>query len=377
MINNKKNNVLIAEDEFLISQEIKRLITHLGHTVVGIANNGERAIEKVNELRPDVVIMDITMPKITGIEAAKRIQETRPCPIVILTAHESKDFVEEASAAGVGAYLTKPPKPEELDRAMSIAIARHTDLMKMRELITELEAKQYQLNEANATKDKFMSIIAHDLKSPIGALMGFSEQLDTDFENISAVELKNYLSTFHKTSKGIYELLENLLYWSRLQMGKIESIPEKLNLHESVNEMLELYETMLSSKNLELKTKVANDIELFVDKNMLYTVLRNLITNAIKFTPEGGSIYIGAQQNDKNDITIKIKDTGIGMNDKDQANLFQLDKSFSYTGTEGEKGTGLGLILCHDLLNKMNGVISVDSIINKGTTFTLNFPAQV
>lgn len=144
----KSIRVVIAEDDFLVSVEIERILKSKGYEIVGKASNGNEALELVHSQHPDVVVMDIKMPEVDGLEASRLVQESCPTPVVVLTAHETDDFLEKASAAGVGAYLVKPPHPGELERGISIAMARHGDLMKLRQLYLEIEAKNNELEKA-------------------------------------------------------------------------------------------------------------------------------------------------------------------------------------------------------------------------------------
>jgi two-component system sensor histidine kinase/response regulator len=372
MLEKKPIHVLVAEDDFLISRDIQRMLKNLNFEVTGIAPNGEKAIELAEKEKPDVILMDIKMPKMNGIVAAKKITATNPIPIVILSAHETGELVQEALEAGIGAYLTKPPRIEEIERAIYVAMARHNDLIKTRELVRKISEDEKELRELNATKDKFMSIIAHDLRGPIGALMAFSEQIHLDFEDINTDQLKSYLKNFHRTSKGIYELLENLLYWARVQTGKVKSKFTEFNLETEVDSVMNLLATNISNKQQTMVKDYMCSGYVYLDKNIIHTVLRNLMSNAIKFTPKGGKITIrirpGLQQ-----CQIEVSDTGIGLAEEDVNKLFSIDKSFSYKGTEGEEGTGLGLVLCKDLVEMMNGTISVKSELGKGTSFLLNF----
>ncbi|NJK98292.1 MAG: response regulator [Bacteroidales bacterium] len=215
-----KIKVLIAEDDFLIAEEISRALKNSGYTLSGIAPNGKKAVELTCSLKPDVVLMDIKMPRMDGLEASRLIQEQCPTPVVIITAHESHDLVEKASEAGITAYLTKPPKADEIERAITIALARHKDMLKSRQLIHELEESRHELHLLNASKDRFFSILAHDLRSPVSALSVFSEQLVSNLETLEKQELIEYLSVIHNTSKSLSELLENLLLWAGFQVNR-------------------------------------------------------------------------------------------------------------------------------------------------------------
>ena len=169
--------VLIAEDELLDSQVIVALIEQLGHQVVGTARDGEKAVEMATSLRPDVVLMDIQMPVLDGIEACRLIQESFPLPVVILTAHDSEEFVQRASAAGAGAYLIKPPDAQATDRAITVSRARFEDLMQLRKQRSKLEEIVQELEVANRELELFSAALAHDLRNPLLIVTNFSEQL--------------------------------------------------------------------------------------------------------------------------------------------------------------------------------------------------------
>lgn len=361
--------VLIAEDDFLIAEEISRSLKVSGYILSGIAPNGLKALELTALLKPDVVLMDIKMPKMDGIEAARLIFEQCPTPIVIITAHESQDLIEKASQVGIGAYLTKPPKSDEIDRAIIIAIARHADLMKSQKLINDLEDSRKKLDELNASKDRFFSILAHDLRSPVSALAVFSDQLVHNLDTLSKPELVEYLSVIHNTSKSLSELLENLLLWAGFQINRVEFKMTNFCLHEIVNSVSILFQASLQSKEIRLHNNIPSDIQVYADMEMVQTILRNLVSNAVKFTPKGGKIEILAEMDD-NYIIITVKDNGIGISESNIAKIFKIDEQFSSIGTDGEKGTGLGLLLCQEMVKKNGGEIWVESIPGDGTSFS-------
>ncbi|NNJ52046.1 MAG: PAS domain-containing sensor histidine kinase [Ignavibacteriaceae bacterium] len=231
----------------------------------------------------------------------------------------------------------------------------------------------FQLSESNTTKDKFFSIISHDLRGPLGGLMQLLEILDSDYDSLEEQERIKLISDSAVSAKGTYNLMENLLDWSRVQRGKIEYEPERLDLLRLTNDTVSLYDQNIKSKNIGLKNNIQRKISVFADKKMSETVLRNLISNAIKFTYPSGTILI---ENEKKDdyVVVKIKDKGVGINKEDIANLFRLDVSHSTKGTENESGTGLGLILCKELVERQGGKIWVESKINEGSTFYFTIP---
>ncbi len=371
----ERNNikVLIAEDDFLIAEEISRALKNLGYALAGIAPNGKKAVELAASLKPDVILMDIKMPRMDGLEAARIIFQKYPTPIVIITAHESHDLVEKASDSGIAAYLTKPPKPDEIDRAITIAMARHKDLLKYKKLVAELEENRQKLHQLNASKDRFFSILAHDLRSPVSSLWAFTDQLIANMETFDKHELLEYLSVIGNTSKGLSDLLENMLLWASLQVDRIEFKPSTIEIYELVSSIETLFTTAFQHKNIRFMNAIPSNCSAFADEYMVNTILRNLVSNAVKFTPAGGKISVIAED-DENMIIISVKDNGMGISDENLKKIFQLDQQISSLGTNGEKGTGLGLLLCKEMVEKNHGEIWVESIPGTETIFSFTLP---
>ena len=367
-------SVLIAEDDFLIADEITRIVKKLGYKQLGVAGNGLKALEMALSLKPDVVMMDIKMPKMNGLEVAKKmVEEGCTSAIIILTAHESHDFVEEASNSGVAAYLTKPPKPEEIERAIYIALARKRDLNESHRLIKELEQHKQQLAESNAMKDRFFSILAHDMRNPVSAIYTFTGFLNESMESISKDELHQYLSVIHTTSKGLSDLLEELFLWGSLHSNRYDFKPELVPLTEVVDSVISLLMANATQKEIHLESDIHTEIQVFSDRNMLQIVVRNLVSNAIKFTTHKGRVTISVKDQG-DEVQVSVKDTGIGISKKDISRLFRIDEQFTTHGTKGETGSGLGLVLCKELVEKNKGKIWVKSESGKGSTFSFSLP---
>lgn len=237
----------------------------------------------------------------------------------------------------------------------------------------ELQQSEQQLRELNATKDKFFSIIAHDLKNPIGAFKNVLELLSESYDDLSKEELIEFIEPLKDSAKQLFNLLENLLLWSRTQTGRIAKNPEKFNLYELIKQNINLLKLQAENKNITLTYEGSDQIEVFADMNMITTVVRNLINNAIKFTPNGGRITITTTR--QNDFAIVcIADTGIGMSLEDQQKLFRLDSHFTSLGTNNEKGTGLGLIICKEFVEANGGKIWTESKEGKGSKFYFSIP---
>lgn len=235
--------------------------------------------------------------------------------------------------------------------------------------------RQYnELKQMNITKDKFFSIIAHDLKNPISSFLSVSDFLVGKFNDLRKDEIKEFLDEVHISAKNVYELLENLLLWSRSQRGLIHYHPMNLDLKTIFANNVNLLEINTEMKGVKLEYSLSKSYEVFADPNMLNTILRNLITNATKFTSEGGCINLMASDYDENFCLISVSDTGVGIEPKKLAKLFQLEHSTTTDGTNNEKGTGLGLILCKDFVEIHKGKIWVESVPDKGSNFNFTIP---
>ncbi len=229
-----------------------------------------------------------------------------------------------------------------------------------------------KLKELNNTKDKLLSIIAHDLRSPFNSIIGFSELLLDNYKSISNDELEQYLNIINNSSKSTLLLLDNLLNWTQSQTGKIFYNPEKINLSSTIHDLIETC-SYAKIKNISINYNQNQNVFVVSDINLLTTVIRNLICNAIKFSHVNGEIEIYTLKNSDN-VEIIVSDNGIGMSENDKNKLFKPDSSFTTLGTNSEKGTGLGLLICKDFVQKLGGKIWVESEEGKGSDFKFTIP---
>lgn len=237
----------------------------------------------------------------------------------------------------------------------------------------ELEKQRTELEALNSTKDKFFAIIAHDLKNPFSTVLGLSELLAREFESFDSDSLKNFISQIYKYSNNTFNLLENLLQWSMVQTGRMPLRPKIINLKSIIEENIELLVGNANNKNIQIEVISDNDCTAYVDTNQITTVVRNLLSNAIKFTPIDGKVSITVDSI-QDFWSVSIKDNGIGISEKDQKKLFLIDSNPTTIGTSQEKGTGLGLILCKEFVERNGGKIWVESIIGKGSSFVFTVP---
>lgn len=345
------------------------------------AKSAHQAFKVLQEKTPQLILLDIMMPEIDGFEVCQRLKaddNTKDIPVIFLTAYADKETIIQGFQLGAVDYVTKPFNTEELITRIQTHLKLKTTEEQLKQKIKELEVIRQelvltvvQLKEANATKDKFFSIIAHDLGNLFTGLIGLSDLLIEG----SPIESHNNddLWMLHNFSNRGFNLLKNLLEWSRLQTGKIKAHPEIMNLELVVNTDVDLLSPQLASKNIRcsvtLETKTV-----WVDGYMLNTVLRNLLANAVKFTPRNGQIEIRSHT-EGTEVEISVKDTGVGIGAAELDKLFRIDVHHTTRGTAGESGTGLGLILCKEFVEKNNGTIEVKSELGKGSQFYIRLPA--
>jgi PAS domain S-box-containing protein len=249
------------------------------------------------------------------------------------------------------------------------------DITAIKNAEIELRKARALLQEANDAKDKFFSILAHDLKNPFNSLIGLSDLLIEDYNNFSEKEILDMLHRIRQTSEITYSLLENLLDWSRMQSGAIIFSPEFVNLSELIDDIIDLNLSHAYSKNISLENRTPQFLMLEADKNMLRTIFRNLISNAVKFTGNGGKVIISGEVKDDK-VVVNVKDSGIGMDGPTLEKLFKISEKVKTYGTNEESGTGLGLVIVREFVEKHHGNIAVQSLQGKGSEFTVVFPMK-
>ena len=244
------------------------------------------------------------------------------------------------------------------------------DITKNKLAEEEIKLKNELLQIINSEKDKFFSILAHDLRGPLSAFVSATQIIAEEIQTMGIEEIKEITLSMKTSATNIYSLLENLLEWSRLRRGVMDFIPEKINLKKKIEECIEILSESARKKGIEILISIPEVIDVLADSLMFDTVIRNLISNAIKFTPVGGKVTLTAGYIEDHIVEIKISDSGIGMTPELKDKLFLLNEKTSRKGTEGEPSTGLGLLLCKEFIEKHNGKIRVESEVGKGSTFS-------
>jgi signal transduction histidine kinase len=353
---------VLVVDDVAQNVEIAKTILEMEGYAVDTAGEGRKAVERARSGGIDLILLDIMMPETDGFQVAEELQRdesTADIPIIFLTARNDTESITRGFRIGAVDYITKPFKGEELKmRVRTHLKLRHT---------------QQKLREANAAKDKFFSIIAHDLRSPFNALVGMSQFLANGIENLDAETAKEFLRGMHRSSKNAFNLLENLLEWARVQTGRLPMKPERINVSELVKENLSLFQVNINNKQLQVENTLRDSEPAYADRNAVQAIFRNLLSNAIKFTPQGGTIALSSRQlADRRAFT--VKDDGVGMDEETRRGLFRIDVRQSSAGTDSEKGSGLGLILSKEFVERNGGEIDVESEEGKGSMFTFTLP---
>lgn len=330
-------------------------------------------------------------PKFTKVTGYKQKQILGKHTSILKTGHTSSKAYKklwETIKSGKtwhGEFLNRKKNGDNFWEAVVIAPIRNDkgeicNFIAVKEDITQkkdnelaLIKSEQMLMESNAAKDKFFSIIAHDLKNPFNTIINLSELLYTRYAQYDTDALREFSKSILDTANRTHMLLENLLVWARAQTGKISYEPEDITLSQVVKENLLLIQETAISKGIAISSRIENNIIVYADNDMLNTVLRNFLSNAIKFTEKSGSIYVNANV-EEDFVSIEVKDTGIGIDRKDINKLFRIDSNFSTEGTGKERGTGLGLVLCNEFVERHGGKITVESEKGTGSVFKFTIP---
>jgi signal transduction histidine kinase len=354
------------------------------------------AIKMAGRNEYDAVLLDLGLPDSFGLDTIRKFDAINIyAPVVVLTGLDDEEIALATVKEGAQDYLIKSNLTgDSIVRAVRYGIERKKmfreltvakeELQKLNEELDqkvqtrtrELEIYATELKELNATKDKFFGIIAHDLKNPLSSLIGASELLINYVNQLDKDNILNISMLLHDSAQQGYALLENLLEWSMTQTGRLEFFTQKMILNEVIKDTISIFKTQATNKNIDLQCKINGILEAEFDKNLISSILRNLISNAIKFTPKNGKVFIQARKVQDN-IEICVKDTGIGIPENIGNNIFRIDVKYTREGTEQEKGTGLGLLLCREFIERHGGKIWLESKLGEGSEFKFTLPLKI
>lgn len=361
MIENNNLKILIVDDTPENLLIIAKTLEPEGYEM-RFSQDGMNALSIAKEVDFDLIVLDIMMPNMDGFEVCRRLKAdpaTTHIPVIFITAKTDIESIIKGFNIGGVDYLTKPFNINEL----RVRVSTHLKL-RLREL---------ELQKLNATKDKFIAIIAHELKIPLGGIKGFVTALNEQFENFSIADIRENITLVKEAIENLSALVENLLNWSNLQVGHSLYCPNKLELNSIIYEMVHLYDSYAAHKEISLNFQMQGSFWVYADIAMLEIVLRNLMSNAIKYGRKKGFVRIIVIEQEK-DVLITIEDNGIGITDEKLQKLFRLDNAIKETGTNGEVGTGMGLILAKEYVERHNGRIWIKSAIEKGTQVYFTLP---
>jgi len=361
----------------LIVDDVSRNIQVLGSTLrkedyeIAVAQDGKQALKTVENILPDLILLDVMMPVMDGYEVCKRLKEdplTKDIPIILLTGKTETGDIVKGFEVGASDYITKPYKAAEL----MARVKTHLELKKSKD---QLEKKNEELTRLNDHKNTFLSLISHDLRNPMMAFLNLAEIMKEDYDDLDQAQIKEFISLLYEAADEMQQLLNNLLEWARLEMGKIEPKPENIDLTEIVQNSVNLSKTKALEKSIEINTRLDDQIPAYADSNMIQSVIRNILSNSIKYTNEGGQINIEATSKGSF-AELTVCDNGVGIRKSKLEQLFSVKNIESTKGTKNEKGTGLGLVLCKQMIVQNDGDINIDSMENKGTTVRILLPVS-
>lgn len=363
-MNSNKNipNILIVDDIPANLKLLGDILKEEGYKVRPVPS-GALALQVAEREKPDLILLDIMMPEMDGYEVCRQLKENpqlHDIPVIFISAlSESNDVVKALKFGGVD-YITKPFRAEEISARVKTHI--------------KLRRQSVELRELNVTKDKFFSIIAHDLRGPMGGFMGLTDLLSEELRNMSITEIQEYLESMRESATNLFKLLENLLQWARIQQEGMTFNREMVLFQPIVTESIELIQESAKKKGIEIISEIPEDLMIFADSNLIQTIIRNLVSNAVKFSLRGSKVNLSAKYTEDGSLEMSVKDCGIGMDQLMINNLFRIDVRNGRQGTEGEQSTGLGLLLCKEFIEKHNGLIRVESEVGKGSVFTFVIP---
>ncbi|MGM9823654.1 MAG: response regulator [Muribaculaceae bacterium] len=369
IINPSDYTILIVDDNQTNIILLQAILKRAKYNTVS-ATNGADALRIMQDMHPDLVLLDIMMPEMDGYEVARRkdeIEDIQSIPFLFVTALSDTNSMVKGFKAGCSDFITKPFNTEE------ILIRIHHQIINV-ENRRIINSKNEELKSLIRNRDKLYAVVAHDLRSPLGTIKSVLDILDENLNSeIIGFELYDLLHATTESADELFGLLENLLFWTRTQMGKLIFQPKEIKITDAVTDAIKATSSMSNIHRIDISySDNTGNATVLADKNMITTVIRNILANAIKFSDEDSSIEIETKIVD-NQLSCSITDHGCGMDDEVKQAL-QQQISITTTGKHQEEGTGLGLTLCREFIRAHNGNLSFESEMNVGTTFTFTIP---
>lgn len=370
-INPSEYKILIVDDVMSNVLLLKVLLTN-EKFAIATASNGRQALEQVEKENPDLVLLDVMMPDMSGFEVAQHLKSnpnTADIPIIFLTALNSTADIVKGFQVGANDFISKPFNKEEL----IIRVTHQISLVAAKRLIL---SKTEELQRTIAGRDKLYSVIAHDLRSPMGSIKMVLNMLILNLpsEKIGA-EMYELLTMANQTTEDVFSLLDNLLKWTKSQIGKLNVVYQDVDLVEVTDGVIEIFSMVASLKKIRIHEMKPEKMMVNADIDMLKTVVRNLLSNAIKFSKENSEVLVKMEEVDGMAV-VSVQDYGCGISEEGQKKLLRTDTHFSTFGTNNEEGSGLGLLLCKDFVVKNGGKLWFTSKEGEGSIFSFSIPVK-
>lgn len=369
-INRSDYKILIVDDVVSNVLLLKILLSNEKFQVC-TANNGLQCIEMTKKEHPDLILLDVMMPDMNGFDTAvvlKKDETTKDIPIIFLTALNTPQDLVHGFQVGASDFLTKPFNKEEL----VMRVTQQISLVAAKRII---EKQNAELRATLNNRDKMYSVIAHDLRSPMASIrMVLNLVVASTSKETVGEELYNLLDQANRESEEVHDLLDNLLKWTKSQTGRLNVVKQELDLHDIIPGVVEIFEAIAQTKNIKLDLQPSQEeLKVEADNDMLKTVVRNFLSNAIKFSPADSSIEI-IMGREGDFAKVSVRDHGVGIA-RDRIGSIFLKGETTY-GTGGEEGSGLGLQLCQDFARKNGGDCVVESAEGQGSTFSVLIPLK-
>ncbi|MCJ2084225.1 hybrid sensor histidine kinase/response regulator [Methylobacterium sp. J-090] len=369
--------ILLIDDDAVDRASVRRALKKSGlrHDLTE-APDGTTGLRLAREAAFDCVLLDYRLPDVDTFDLLASLLGLGGQAVLMLTGEADQEIALRLMRAGALDYLTKAEAtPSSLARAIRYAEARRGFQAELAQARREAEAKSLELDTLNRQKSLLFSIIAHDLRNPFQALLGLSEVLGKAVVARDAASIERRANGIHEAASQAYALLESLFSWASLQMDTLAVSVTDVDLDAMAAEVMKGASEAAADKGLTLVVR-CDGLVVRAQRDMLATVLRNLMSNAVKFTLPGGTVTVAGRV-EGGEVEISVADTGVGMPPGKVDDLFRLDRRTTTNGTAGERGSGLGLLLCRDLVERQGGVLTVSSALDRGTTFRFRLPVPV
>jgi len=370
-INPSEYKILIVDDVMSNVLLLKVLLTNEKFQIA-TASNGRQALDQVTKEKPDLVLLDVMMPDMSGFEVSQQLKanpETAEIPIIFLTALNSTADIVKGFQVGGNDFISKPFNKEEL----IIRVTHQISLIAAKRIIV---AQTEELRKTIIGRDKLYSVIAHDLRSPMGSIKMVLNMLILNLPSDTiGPEMYELLTMANQTTEDVFSLLDNLLKWTKSQIGKLKVVYQDIDMVEVTEGVIEIFSMVAELKKISIRLETPSKLNVHADIDMIKTVIRNLLSNAIKFSNEETEILVTVQEQEGMAV-VSVKDSGCGIDEENQKKLLHTDTHFSTFGTNNEEGSGLGLLLCQDFVIKNGGRLWFTSAKGEGSTFSFSIPLK-